>query len=103
MKLKKPVAHNIHTNTVEPIKEPTIRTVSFITKEYDQLMALFRKENSNNQSFTNTIGITTSTCNNTQYGSHSTLNWIMDSSVIDHIPKSPLSQNKLDINHDFVN
>ena len=55
-------------------------------------MTLLRKENGNNQLFTNTTGITTSTCNNVQYSLHSTLYWIVDSGVIDHISKSSLSQ-----------
>ena len=98
MKTKKLVAHIIQTNTVEP----TTGVTTFTTEEYDQLMALPWRGNGNNQSFANTIGIITSNCNTTQYGSHSTLYWIVDSGATDHISKSPLTQNKFDTNHDFV-
>ena len=52
--------------------------------------------------FCKTTSITTSTCNNTQYGSQSNLYWIMDIGATDYMSKSPLSQNKLDTNHDFL-
>ena len=44
MKPNKPIAHNIHTNTVEPIQGPTIGATTFTTKEYDLLMALLQIE-----------------------------------------------------------
>ena len=59
VKPKKPVAHNIPTNIVEPIKWPTTGAT--------------------------TLGIIRFTCNNAQYGSHSTLHWIVDSGATNHM------------------
>ena len=93
VKPKKLVAHNIHVNTMEPIRGAT----TFTIEEYDQLMALLQKENGKDQYFVNNIGIITPTYNNVHYGLHSTLYWIVDSGATDHISKSPLSQNKMEV------
>ena len=98
VKPKKLVAHNIHVNTMEPIKGAS----TFTTEEYDQLMALLQKENGRDQSFVNNASIITPIYNNVQYGPHSTLYWIVDSGATDHVSKSPLSQNKMEVAHDLV-
>ena len=98
VKPKKLGAHNIHVNTMEPIKGPS----TFTTKEYEQLMALLRKENGRDQSFMNNTDIITPICNNVHYGPHLTLYWIVDSGATDHTSKSLLSQNKMEVDHDFV-
>ena len=83
---------------MEPIKGATTFTID----EYNQLIALLRKENGRDQSFVNNTGIFTPICNNVHYGPHSTLYWIVDSRATDHISKSPLSQNKMEVDHDLV-
>ena len=98
VKPKKLVAYNIHVNTMDPIKG----AATFTTEEYDQLMALLRKENGRHQSFVNNTDIITPNCNNVHYGPHSILYWIVDSGAANHISKSPLSQNKMEVNHDLV-
>nr|CAD1834607.1 unnamed protein product [Ananas comosus var. bracteatus] len=53
---KRHVAHNTQNNDVESLKVPTTATATFTTEEYNQLMALLRKGNGNEQSFANVTG-----------------------------------------------
>ncbi|KAI4299457.1 hypothetical protein L6164_032917 [Bauhinia variegata] len=48
---KRPAAHNIQANIVEPPKRPTTGGATFTVKEYNQLIALLHKGNGNDQSF----------------------------------------------------
>ncbi|TXG71965.1 hypothetical protein EZV62_000544 [Acer yangbiense] len=51
---KRSNAHNTRTSGIEQADAPTVEAVTFTTEEYNQLMALLRKGNSNEQSFANT-------------------------------------------------
>lgn len=99
---KRPVAHNTQNNDVEPLKVPTTATATFTTEEYNQLMALLRKGNGNEQSFANVTGTLAPTCNSTQHNPSSTLYWIVDSGATDHISKFPPTNNPSNNHSSFV-
>ncbi|CAL2238713.1 unnamed protein product [Prunus armeniaca] len=68
---------------------PTSDGPKFTTEEYNQLMAMLRKNNDGNpQHYANTTGITTSSSPVTHVDPHSKLCWIIDSGATDHVTSS---------------
>lgn len=99
---KRPAAHNTQTIVTDPPKAPTIEAATFTTEEYNQLMALLRKGNGNEQAFANVTGTLTPTCNTAQRTPISTLYWIIDSGATDHISKFSPMYNTSNNHRDFV-
>ena len=69
-------------------------------EEYNQLKALLKIQNGNNQPLANATG--TPTCNVTHHDPHSTLYWIVDSGATDHVSHLSPTHNTLKGSHGYV-
>ncbi|XP_073119562.1 uncharacterized protein [Henckelia pumila] len=96
-----PPGHRYHGKDVKPkgkknIKPPSISNVEtkhLTSKEYDQIMALLRKETGNNEPLINTSG-------NDSILSHG--KWILDSGATNHVSRIPPISNVLTAKHPTV-
>ena len=56
-KREKMITYNTQVSTLQPSKDSTTEQATFTVEEYNKTMSFLEKENGNNQSFVNMIGM----------------------------------------------